>query len=65
MMSPEIDYKIIRDVECLNNNQIWVGTQSGLYIVDELKNQVLHFYRRYYQPTCFISQHYWYYLPGS
>jgi len=38
--APEVNYKIIRDVVCLNDKQLWVGTQSGLFIIDELKKTV-------------------------
>ena len=39
--APEVHYKIIRDVVCLNDKQLWVGTQSGLFIIDELKHSVI------------------------
>ncbi len=36
--APEIFYKIIRDVQCYDGKTLWVATQSGLYVV----NEVLH-----------------------
>jgi len=38
--APAVNYKIIRNVVCLNDNQLWVGTQSGLFIINELKQSV-------------------------
>lgn len=40
--APEVHYKIIRDVVCLNDKQLWVGTQFGLFIIDELRKSVIH-----------------------
>lgn len=34
--APDVHYKIIRDVKCYDN-VLWVGTDNGVYIVDELK----------------------------
>jgi len=48
--APEVHYKIIRDVVCLNDKQLWVGTQSGLYIVDELKQSVVHVHEELANP---------------
>jgi len=32
--SPDVHYKIIRDVKVINN-ELWVGTDQGIYIIDE------------------------------
>ena len=48
--APEVHYKIIRDVICLNDKQLWVGTQSGLYIIDELKQSVVHIHEELANP---------------
>lgn len=40
--APEVHYKIIRYVACYNTNELWVGTQSGLYIINELQRSVVH-----------------------
>lgn len=34
--APDVHYKIIRDVKCYDD-VLWVGTDNGVYIVDELK----------------------------
>ncbi|MCQ2289201.1 MAG: response regulator [Muribaculaceae bacterium] len=34
--APDVHYKIIRDVRCYDD-VLWVGTDNGVYIVDELK----------------------------
>ncbi len=46
--APEVHYKIIRDVVCFGD-ELWVGTQSGVYVVNELKNKVSHIYN---DPMC-------------
>ncbi|MDD4969096.1 MAG: two-component regulator propeller domain-containing protein [Paludibacter sp.] len=48
--APEVHYKIIRDVVCLNDKQLWVGTQSGLYIIDEQKESVIHVHEELANP---------------
>ena len=39
----EVHYTIIRDVECYNN-QLWVATQNGIYIIDETQDMMEHLY---------------------
>ena len=39
--APDVHYKIIRHVVCYDG-EIWVGTHSGLFIINELKNKVVH-----------------------
>lgn len=39
----EINYKIIRSV-VLINEKLWVGTQFGLFIIDEKTNSIKHLY---------------------
>lgn len=46
--APEVHYKIIRDVVCFDE-ELWVGTQSGVYVINELKNTVFHIY---HDPMC-------------
>ncbi|MDP4239884.1 MAG: two-component regulator propeller domain-containing protein [Bacteroidota bacterium] len=48
--APEVHYKIIRDVVCLNDKQLWVGTQSGLFIIDEMKQSVVHVHEELANP---------------
>lgn len=38
-----VHYKIIRKVICIND-EIWVGTQDGLYVINEKLNTYSHFY---------------------
>ncbi|MFT3739660.1 MAG: two-component regulator propeller domain-containing protein [Breznakibacter sp.] len=38
--APEVHYKIIRYVTYLND-ELWVGTEAGLFIINELKNSVI------------------------
>lgn len=49
--APEIHYKIIRFITKLNN-KLWVGTQHGIYILDEEKNET---FRIYNDPMCNYS----------
>lgn len=37
--APEVHYKIIRDIVCLND-EIWVGTSNGLFIINEMTGKV-------------------------
>lgn len=37
--APQVHYKIIRDVRCYDGN-IWVGTDSGLFVIDEDNGKV-------------------------
>lgn len=39
--APEVHYKIIRDVK-FTDNRLWVGTEAGLFIVNESENSVIH-----------------------
>lgn len=39
--APEVHYKIIRDVRCYDG-VLWVGTDNGIYIVDESKGITEH-----------------------
>jgi len=38
----EIDYKIIRDVHIFNDNEIWVATEAGIFVIDQNKKTVYH-----------------------
>lgn len=38
---PEVHYKIIRHVVCFGQD-LWVGTQNGIYIINEEKGSVVH-----------------------
>ena len=40
---PEIQSKIIRHVACFNN-ELWVGTQEGLYIINEATREITHLF---------------------
>lgn len=37
-----VHYKIIRDVACMDNNELWVATQAGLYIINEALHTEKH-----------------------
>lgn len=39
--APEVNYKIIRNVQYINE-KLWVGTQFGLFVIDEKQNTVSH-----------------------
>ncbi|MDR3262564.1 MAG: response regulator [Tannerella sp.] len=39
--APQVHYSVLRDVVCFDG-ELWVGTQSGLFIVNEQKNKVTH-----------------------
>ena len=39
--APDVHYKIIRDVVCYNK-ELWVGTQFGIFIINELKKTVVN-----------------------
>ncbi|WP_369793892.1 two-component regulator propeller domain-containing protein [Prevotella sp. 10(H)] len=39
--APEVHYKIIRHVTYIDG-EIWVATDAGLYVINELKNTVVH-----------------------
>lgn len=39
--APEVNYKIIRNVQFINE-KLWVGTQFGLFVIDEKHNTVSH-----------------------
>lgn len=41
--TPEIHNKIIRDIKCFDD-EIWVGTQAGIYIIDSIKGGVRHIF---------------------
>lgn len=38
----EINYKIIRDVHVFNDNEIWVATESGVFVIDQKQNIIHH-----------------------
>ncbi|GAB6121688.1 hybrid sensor histidine kinase/response regulator transcription factor [Dysgonomonas termitidis] len=42
MNVPDVNYKIIRYVTIINDDEIWVGTQAGLYIINEKTQTVDH-----------------------
>jgi len=48
--APDVHYKIIRNVICVNDKQLWVGTQYGLYIIDEQKQSVIHVHEELANP---------------
>ena len=39
---PEVNYSIIRDIECYHDNELWVATQLGLFIINEKEKKVVH-----------------------
>lgn len=39
--APEVHYSIIRDVKCYDD-KLWVGTQRGVYVIDERLNSIQH-----------------------
>jgi signal transduction histidine kinase/ligand-binding sensor domain-containing protein/CheY-like chemotaxis protein/AraC-like DNA-binding protein len=39
--APDVHYKIIRHVTMIDD-ELWVGTQSGLFIINKLENKVMH-----------------------
>lgn len=39
--APEVNYKIIRNVQYINE-KLWVGTQFGLFVINEKQNTVSH-----------------------
>ena len=39
--APQVHYSIIRDVQCYDD-VLWVGTQRGVYIIDEHLNDIQH-----------------------
>ena len=43
VLCEEVHYSIIRDVECYDN-QLWVATQNGIYVIDETQNKKEHLY---------------------
>ncbi len=49
--APEVHYQIIRDVVCFDN-ELWVGTQSGIFIINELEEEVVHIHK---DPMCNYS----------
>ncbi|MBQ8424327.1 MAG: response regulator [Coprobacter sp.] len=49
--APEVHYKVIREIACYDE-EIWVGTQAGVYVVNEQKKSVDHIYN---DPMCSYS----------
>ena len=41
MDTPEVHYSVIRDVKCYDN-RLWVGTQNGIFVIDENKGTNIH-----------------------
>ncbi len=39
--TPQVHYSIIRDVECYGD-ELWVGTQRGIYVVNEHQGTTIH-----------------------
>ena len=39
--APDVHYKIIREVRLIDD-ELWVGTQAGLFIINERENTVIH-----------------------
>ncbi len=48
--APEVHYKIIRCISKLDN-KLWIGTQAGIYIIDE-DNEIVHIHN---DPMCSYS----------
>lgn len=46
--APDVHYKIIRDVAYFDN-ELWIGTSSGIYIINENEGTVKHVYN---DPMC-------------
>lgn len=40
---PDVHYKIIRHVVCFDG-ELWVGTEAGLYVINELTGKTVHLY---------------------
>lgn len=40
--APEVHYSLLRDIACYDNQELWVATQVGLFVIDESKNKVTH-----------------------
>lgn len=50
--SPSPNYKIIRDLAIINEKELWIGTQSGIYIIDlENKAKNKHLQEDLVDPT--------------
>lgn len=49
--APDVHYKIIRDVAAMDN-ELWVATQAGAYIINESEGTVEHIYN---DPMCAYS----------
>ena len=39
--APQVHYSIIRDVECYGD-ELWVGTQRGIYVINEHRGSIVH-----------------------
>jgi len=48
--APEVNYKIIRNVQFINE-KLWVGTQFGLFVVDEKHKTVSHIHEEIANPN--------------
>ena len=48
---PNPNFKIIRHLSVLNNNELWVGTQSGIYIINLDTYQVHHITEDIFETT--------------
>lgn len=40
--APGVHYSLLRDVVCYDDRLLWVGTQAGLFVIDESENKVIH-----------------------
>lgn len=40
--APEVHYSLLRDVACYNDKELWVATQTGLFVINESNSQVTH-----------------------
>ena len=58
----DVNYKIIRDIVLINDNEIWVGTEAGLYVINEKKQTMEHIcedpLNKYSVPDNFIEKIY-------
>ncbi len=44
VLFPDANYKIIRSITLLNDDELWVGTEDGLYVMNEKKQYLKHIF---------------------